>query len=71
MSVYFDVDGRPVGRLDDELSGFGRGRLATCAFDLPPETLPGTDIAASLVVRFPMLHRRVFALGAILDSSSS
>ena len=55
MSVYFDVDGRPVGRLDDELSGLRAGAMTghLRVRLLPPETLPGTDIAASLVVRFP------------------
>ena len=55
MSVYFDVDGRPVGRLDDELSGLRAGAMTGhLRFRLlPPETLPGTDVAASLVVRFP------------------
>ena len=54
MSVYFDVDGRPAGRRD-ELSGLRAGAMTghLRVRLLPPETLPGTDIASSLVVRFP------------------
>ena len=55
MSVYFDVDGRPVGRLDDELSGLRAGAMTghLRVRLLPADTLPGTDVAASLVLRFP------------------